>query len=130
MSDKSYVTMEQKKCPVCGKSFDSGSILMNTRLKAVFERYTVTGFAMCDEHQELWEKGYSALVVCDDSKTTHSGGYCKAEDAFRTGEVIHMRKKVFKQFFNRKPEKVVFIDTKAAKKIRRWADAKPHNELS
>ena len=33
--EKSYVTMEQKQCPVCGKIEDTGSLLLDKRLRKI-----------------------------------------------------------------------------------------------
>lgn len=40
---KSYVTLEQKICVVCGRSYDTGSLLLDKRLRERFEHHTITG---------------------------------------------------------------------------------------
>lgn len=126
--EKSYVSMERKMCPVCGKEFDSGAILLDRRLKNSMERYTTTGYDMCEEHTKLWKDGYMALVVIDDtkSKSTFDSRIpekdrvqrVKMEDAHRTGEIIHMKSVVFAELFNAPVQPMVFIDTKAAEIIK------------
>lgn len=121
--DKSYVSMEQKMCPVCGKVFDSGSILMDTRLRNSFERTTTTGYQLCEEHEKL--KGeYIALVVCDESKSRPSGSTMKLEDAYRTGEVIHVRREVAKRIFNVEMSNIdfCFISSDAAERLRKMKE--------
>jgi len=71
---KSHVGMEQKVCPVCGTAFDTGTILLDKRLRNSLERKTVTGWDLCPEHAKLWKKGYIALVECDPEKSTFTGG--------------------------------------------------------
>lgn len=121
--EKSYVSMERKVCPVCGKEFDSGAILLDRRLKNSMERYTTTGYDMCEEHTKLWKDGYMALVVVDETKSKASDVKDKVyrmqmEDAYRTGEIIHMKSVVFAELFNAPVQPMVFIDTKAAEIIK------------
>ena len=47
MGTKSHVGMEQNVCPVCGKAFDTGTILLDRRLRNSLERKTVTGWSLC-----------------------------------------------------------------------------------
>lgn len=97
---KSHVGMEQKVCPVCGQAFDTGTILLDKRLRNTLERKTVTGWDLCPEHAKLWERGYIALVECDPEKSTFTGGTIKPEDAYRTGRIAHIRKAAAKRIFN------------------------------
>ena len=39
---KSYVSLEQAQCPVCGAVFSSGAVLPDKRLKNSMEHHTVT----------------------------------------------------------------------------------------
>ena len=97
---KSHVGMEQKVCPVCGRAFDTGAILLDKRLRNTLERKTVTGWDLCPKHAKLWARGYIALVECDPEKSKFTGGAIKPEDAYRTGRVVHIRKKAAQQIFN------------------------------
>ena len=97
---KSHVGMEQKICPVCGQAFDTGTILLDKRLRNSMERKTVTGWDLCSEHATLWQKGYIALVACDPEKSTFTGNIIKPEDAYRTGAIAHIRKAVAREIFN------------------------------
>ena len=45
--EKSYVTLEQHVCPVCLKTFDTGNLLLDDKLRDVFKKYTVTGYGLC-----------------------------------------------------------------------------------
>jgi len=53
MDDKSYVSLEQRLCLVCGTPFDTGNLLLDRRLRASMERHTVTSWGLCAEHQKL-----------------------------------------------------------------------------
>lgn len=97
---KSHVGMEQKVCPVCGQAFDTGTILLDKRLRNSLERKTVTGWDLCPEHTKLWQKGYIALVACDPEKSTFTGNVIKPQDAYRTGAIAHVRKAVARELFN------------------------------
>ena len=97
---KSHVSIEQKACPVCGKSFDTGAILLDKRLRNSLEHKTVTGWGLCPEHAKLWNKGYIALVECDPEKSKFTGATIKPEDTYRTGCVAHIRKTIAREIFN------------------------------
>jgi hypothetical protein len=94
--------MEQKMCPVCGKEWDTGSILLHRRLVQKFEPRTVTGYGMCPEHQQLFDLGYVAVVGIDEEKSsnTHRGHKLKMEDVWRTGRIAHVRREVYARMFN------------------------------
>jgi hypothetical protein len=93
--------MEQKVCPICGKTEDSGALLLDTRLRNRFERNTTTGMGLCKEHKQLHEDGYIALVEVDPSKSDGvPGGALKPEQAWRTGRVAHVRRSAWDKIFN------------------------------
>jgi hypothetical protein len=100
MSQKSYVSMEQHICVVCGKAFDTNAILLDKRLKDSMEQHTITGWGMCEEHEQLRVDGYVALVGVDESKSKISGSAIKPADAYRTGNIAHIRMAVWEQVFN------------------------------
>ncbi len=45
MNDKSHVSLERRICLVCGVVYDTGSILLDKRMRASLVRYTTTGWA-------------------------------------------------------------------------------------
>ena len=97
---KNFVTMEQNVCQVCGKTHDTGNLLLDLRLRPLFEMNTVTGFGMCKECNKLHDDDYIALVGIDETKSTVTGNIVKPEDAYRTGSVLHMARKAAKSVFN------------------------------
>lgn len=104
-STKSYVTLVQHICPVCGIKFDTGELLLDRRLKDTFEHHTVTGMSMCAQCQKLSDDGYVALVVCDPTKSViteraDKSHNCKPGDAHRTGEIAHVRRTAFNKIFD------------------------------
>ena len=100
MNDKSHVSLEQHLCLVCGKAFDTGSIVLEKRLRASLQRHTVTGWGLCDEHQKLSDDGFVALIECDPQRSGSPGGRLKPEQAYRTGRLAHLKRHVFAQVFN------------------------------
>ena len=96
MTDKSYVTMEQNVCPVCGQVFGTNALLLDKRLRSRFERYTVTGWGMCPEHKALMDQGYIALVGIDPDKSKSMD----PQGVYRTGEIAHVRANVWEQIFD------------------------------
>jgi hypothetical protein len=102
MDEKSHVSLEQHVCLVCGVSFDTGSILLDRRLRASMRRYTVTGWGLCADHQKLSDEGFVALVECDPQRSgsLSADGHMKPEQAYRTGRLAHLKREVFAKVFN------------------------------
>jgi len=113
---KSYVTIEKHVCPVCGITHDTGSILMDRRLKDRFESSTVTGIALCPEHLKLNKNGYVALVEINNPPV---GVRVNPENADRTGRICHLKRTVAKQVFDMDTEgyEFVYIDTGVMQKL-------------
>lgn len=114
---KSHVSMEQHVCLVCGVTFDTGSILLDRRLKASMESHTVTGWGLCPEHEKMHEDGYVALVECEGEQ---AGSSVRPEDARRTGQVAHIRRSAWPNVFDSQaPESpVVFCEKGLIDKLR------------
>jgi hypothetical protein len=120
MSDKSYVSMERKKCIIDGNDYDTNSILLDRRLKDSMERYTTTGWGLCPQCESKTEE-YLALVEIDPDKSgTKAGQHIQPEEAYRTGNIIHIRRTVAKDIFNIPVSSlpVVFIDSEVSAKIK------------
>lgn len=96
MADKSYVSMEQHVCPVCCKTHDTGSILMDKHLKNRFERHTVTGWELCPECKKKYDDGYIALVEVDRSKSKDM----TLQGVWRTGALAHVRVEAWNKIFS------------------------------
>ena len=102
MNDKSHVSLEQHACLVCGIAYDTGSILLDKRLRASLERHTTTGWGLCAEHQKLSDDGFVALVECDPRRSgkASDADRLKPEQAHRTGRLAHLKRAVFATVFN------------------------------
>jgi hypothetical protein len=101
MNNKSHVSIEQKVCPVCGKTFDSGSLLMDTRVRRgklveSMEKTTVTGWDLCEEHQAQTDEGYIHLVEVDPDKSESMD----LKGVHRTGAVAAMKREVARDILN------------------------------
>ncbi len=102
MNDKSHVSLEQRACLVCGIAYDTGSILLDKRLRASLARHTTTGWGLCAEHEQLCSAGFVALVECDPQRSGKTSGAdrLKPEQAYRTGRLAHLKRAVFAAVFN------------------------------
>lgn len=90
---KSYVSMEAKVCPVCGKKHETNAILLDRRLRESMDRETVTGFALCQEHEEQKANGYVFIVGVDHERSDHlPNGNIDVNGAWRTGEIVSIRR--------------------------------------
>lgn len=98
---KSYVTMEQQVCPICTKQHDTGSILMDRRLRDTFETHTVTGWGLCEECEQRNKDGYIALVGADPDKSDKTAsGTIGLDGAWRTGSVVHLKREAATDILN------------------------------
>lgn len=93
---KSYVSLERKVCPVCGEEFDSGALFLDKRMRESMEHHTITGWALCPEHQRLFDEGYVALVGIDKLQSRGS----RPGEVWRTGKLAHIRRSVWPNVFN------------------------------
>lgn len=89
MTDKSHVTLEQKQCIVCGIMYDTGKLLLDTKLRNVFAQHTCTGYGLCHEHDMLYKRGYVALIECVNDTQPVS-----INDVVRSGRVLSIPKQV------------------------------------
>ena len=117
-----YVAMEKNVCEICGQIFDTGSILIDKRLKDLDEKKTVTGYGRCESCNELVEE-YLTLVVVDESKSGASPeGNIKQENAYRTGELIRVKRTAIDKIFDIGDEEktlpIMFIGMEVAEHLR------------
>lgn len=93
MPDKSYVTLEQHRCEVCGVDYDTGSLLLDKRLEKRFDMRTTTDMGLCPDDQKKADEGYIALVEIVESKSTmqEGGRSARAGSVYRTGALAHVR---------------------------------------
>lgn len=90
--EKSHVTLEQHVCPVCLKKIDTGNLLFNAKLEPVFDKYTVTGYELCDEHRKVIEDGYVILVEVNEKPRN-------GEDPYRTGNTVYLKRDIAEEIF-------------------------------
>jgi hypothetical protein len=102
MNDKSHVSLEQRVCQVCGATFDTGSLLLDKRLRASMERRTTTGWGLCPEHQSMFSAGFIALIEFDPLRSgkPKDGVRLNSEEAFRTGRLAHIKRSAFHAVFS------------------------------
>jgi len=114
--------MEQHICAICGQTYDTGSILMDTHLKNRFDRNTVTGTGLCEEHQKLADDGYIALIEINNDSACIK---VSLEDANRTGRVAHIKSEAFSRMFNTPLDKsslpMAFIEPKVFEELEELA---------
>lgn len=79
-------------CPVCLAEHEE-VVLIHRRLKVTLPPKSMTGWALCPEHQKLKDDGYVALVECSNRPTG-------VADANRTGSIAHVRESVWPKLFD------------------------------
>jgi len=98
---KSHVSIEQKKCPVCAKDFDTGAVLLDKRLRPSMERTTLTGWGFCPDCTKKTDEGYIALVGVDESKSDkRPDGNADPDQVWRTGDLFWIKNTAFVKVFN------------------------------
>jgi hypothetical protein len=92
---KSFTTLEQHMCRVTGKLFDTGTLLLDKRLREKYEMHTITGWGYSPEAIEKFEEGYVALVEVDLAKSeVDENGQITTQGAWRLGGVCYIKKDV------------------------------------
>lgn len=92
---KSFMTIESKVCPVTGKQWETGAILIDRRLMDRFEKDTVSGWGISPEVQEILDGdgGRIAFVEIDPGKSEAlPNGNVTPEGAYRTGTIVYLDK--------------------------------------
>ena len=89
---KSYVSMEQKICPVTGTVFETDAILLDKKLKAVHDKYTITGMQIKPEVEKMIKDGYLPIVEIDPDKSDMDN--LNPNTAYKTGNVAYLRREV------------------------------------
>ena len=105
--DKSYVTMEQHQCPACGKTFDTGALLLDKHLRNRFDRNTITGTSLCSDCNEKIVDGFTILIVVKDGET--------GSNPYRTGELL-FHKAIDPA--NKLPHSIMYIEESMAKELK------------
>lgn len=131
MNDKSHVSLEQHRCKVCGITFDTGSLLLDKRLRASMERHTTTGWGLCPEHQKLFSDDYVALIEVDPERSEKLPGalWMKSESAYRTGRLAHIKRDVFNKVFDvpiEADQPCVFVEIGVIERLEAMVDRVPN----
>lgn len=110
-----FVAMETNLCPVCGieHSYNTG-ILIDKRMKKI--KNTLSGYSLCQEHDQLLKDGYIALIEVTDDYTTNE--VISLKSANRTGKIAFVKRKLADKMFNISDSSpLMFIDREAMSEI-------------
>jgi len=102
---KDFVSLNTKICIHCNKQFEVG-VLLNRNLSKTLERNTITGVGLCDDCKK---EGYTLLVEVDPTKSEITNNNIRAENAYRTGNVLYLKNEAFTKIFNAEPFDFAFI---------------------
>jgi hypothetical protein len=121
---KSYVSLEEKICFICGKQHDSGAILLDRRMEDSMEHKTLTGYDHCEECKKKLDEGYAAFVEVSNSPS--EGNIMKNENAIRTGVIAWMKQHVCDEVFNAKiTTPMVFVEPDVVKYMQSLIPVEP-----
>lgn len=104
--EKSFVTLEQNVCPICTKVFETGNLLMDTRIRngklmETFDKYTVTGYSICEECQKMVDEGRVALVEINEPSDPNN---LTLDNVDRTGKIGWVKREAVQQLIPEFPE--------------------------
>ena len=113
MTEKSHVGLEAKLCQVCGSQYETGSILLESRLthynphknpprelRKTLDHMNVTGVGgFCTKCDKLHKDGFVALIGVNNAPE-EGEDILKQENADRTGAIAHLRKEAWERVFN------------------------------
>lgn len=104
--EKSWTTLEQNVCPICTKVFETGNLLMDTRIRngklmETFDKYTVTGYSICEECQKMIDDGRVALVEINEPSDPNN---LTLDNVDRTGKIGWMKREAVQQLLPEFPE--------------------------
>lgn len=104
--EKSWTTLEQNVCPICGKVFETGNLLMDTRIRngklmETFDKYTITGYSICEECQKMVDDGRVALVEINEPYDIDG---MMPDNVDRTGKIGWMKREAVRQYLPEFPE--------------------------
>ena len=89
--NKSYVSIENFICPVCGKQHDDGAgIMMDMHLRDSFETTTIVGYKFCEEHKLLIAEG-KCIFLMESTENSFNG---------LTGKSLQIAPEVVKDLIN------------------------------
>jgi hypothetical protein len=130
MNDKSHVSLEQRVCQVCGVAFDTGSILLDKRLRASMQHRTTTGWGLCPDHQRMFAEGFIALIEFDPLRSgkPKDGVRLNSEEAFRTGRLAHIKRSAFNAVFSVEidaDQACVFVEPGIIERLQAMTNPKP-----
>lgn len=125
---KSYVTLEQHVCPVCGKAEDTGTLLIDKRLKDRFEMHTPTGYGLCAEHKAIVDSGYVICVEADPGKSRIAGDKARMGEVYHTGNIMQVKRTAWDKLFNvpAPPGGMTYISPDAFAYIKRMCEEAGH----
>lgn len=119
--EKSHRALENHCCPICTKVHAVG-VLLDTGLKNTLPPSVTTGYGLCPECKKFADDGYIALVACDPDKTEFKpNGNVVLEGAYRTGEVVRVRRAAWSMIFDLPAPggDFVFLDQAAVAKLQK-----------
>lgn len=121
---KSHVGMEQHQCPICLVKFDTGNILLETRIDPrtrtlcqTLDDHVVTGYSPCPDCQAKLDDDYIALV---ETRDPNPGRSTIGIDVPRSGNFAFVERKAFSRIFDMSvPDPpMVFVEPGVIDKIR------------
>lgn len=99
--------MEQHQCPACGKTFDTGALLLDTYLRNRFDKNTVTGSSLCSDCNKRIVDGFTILIVIKDGES--------GDNPYRTGEMLYWKS----ADSNNKPDTpIMYIEESTANELK------------
>ena len=111
-----FIAVAQKQCPVCLCIHEHDTeVLINKKLRPIKEEEKFTGHALCEEHDNLFKKGYVALIGVH-PMPEEAGSKIQLSDPDRTGMIAHVARDFLKELISipfSEKDSMMFIDQEA-----------------
>ena len=105
--DQSYVGMESKECILCKEEYETGSLLLDKRLRKSLDRLNCTGPGLCNTckttHTGLPIEEYDHVALIEATNPVYNRdrrGRKRLESAETSGTVCFMRRECYAQMFD------------------------------
>lgn len=103
MSDKSFQSLEQSTCIVCGCKCESDLGKMDAQLRDLVQQLGIAKCSLCPACRAFRDQGFIALVECDPEKSGNpkTGQRLMPEEVHRTGLIILVDEETFTAVFQK-----------------------------
>lgn len=122
---KSPVAIETRFCPICGKEWETGSILMHKQGRARFDRNICTTMDLCPDHRAQIDSGEWIALIEAERVIDRSRGTAKYDP---TGNGGLLKKEVAVEIFGDGVAPINYVEIGVLQQLQKMTVPKPETE--